>query len=691
MTHLKIFLIFLFFSSSFLAQAIPCNFIYEIKNDFLDTHIVYSKISSTIKKRTLDQFLKLLDAEKVYFLQSDIRNIKQRSVNIFKKIKRRDCSDLNYIYDIYAQRVSERIDFAQKYLKGFSEKDFNKNFTYIVDEKLKRYPTSKRKANQMMKVNLQYYLAGTFIAEGDIQKAIQHVSILFQNKKKRVLSWKPVLSASEHAACLKKSRGSFKACKPNKWRSLYLNAFAKSLDSHSSYLDQEDYREFQVSINLELPGGIGAILGSQFGFTTIEKVLPGSPAERTKKLKKKDKILAVGNSKSKLIEIFGESIGNVVSIIRGKRGSPVYLKILREEKDKSTTFVVRIVRDRVDIKSQEASILYVDKKINQEKYKVALLKVPSFYGSQGAKSVTKDVLKLIEQAKKNKVDTMVLDLSNNSGGILDEAVDLAGLFFAEGNVVKQSSRRGGDSPILRDEEQSTPFAKPLVVLVNRFSASASEIVSGTLQDYKRAVIVGGDHTFGKGSVQNILPIKRGRWGAIKTTMGLYFTPSGKSTQKRGVVSDISLPNIFSTERVGENVYEFPLPEQKIRDFKSPQQEILSENEEERWQPITSRIINVLKKYSRSRVQKNDKFKEIIEDLAKIKKKIKEQKSVTIGEILDKERDEDEDEDEDITDDMKKKKKYLARADIQESANIAAHLVSILKNKKVSQNQPKQQK
>ena len=207
----------------------------------------------------------------------------------------------------------------------------------------------------------------------------------------------------------------------------------------------------------------------------------------------------------------------------------------------------------MNLKEEEASISFHDVKIKAKAYKVALLKVPSFYGSSASgKSVTRDVKKLLSSAKKKKVSALVLDLSNNRGGSLDEAVDLSGLFFAKGNVVKQSSKishKKKRTETFKDRDKRIFYKGPLVVLVNRLSASASEIVSGTLQDYNRAVIVGGDHTFGKGSVQAIEILKK--LGALKTTVGLYFIPSGKSTQKEGVSSDISFPSIFNVDELGE--------------------------------------------------------------------------------------------------------------------------------------------
>ena len=393
---------------------------------------------------------------------------------------------------------------------------------------------------------IQYQLANIFLMEKNLPKAIQQFSFILNNFNKQVRSWKPVLNSREVRQCKRKSKNSFKACKPSKWFTSYLNSFSQALDSHSSFMDAKDMEEFNISMNLELEG-IGATLSSRFGYTVVERLMPGGAAEKSKKIQVKDKILAVGQTPRKLINIFGERIEDVVSIIRGPKGTAVYLKILRKkEKEKNKIFTVKLVRSYIELKEEEASLSYHDIKDGKKVYKVALIQVPSFYGSSFfGKSVTRDVKKLLSEANKEKADSLVLDLSYNRGGSLEEAVYLSGLFFSTGNVVKQSERdrkNNFSSYTFKDKDVRISYNKPLVILVNRFSASASEIVSGALQDYKRAVIVGGDHTFGKGSVQSVQPI--GSLGALRTTIGLYFIPSGRSTQKTGITSDIFLFQVF---------------------------------------------------------------------------------------------------------------------------------------------------
>ena len=280
----------------------------------------------------------------------------------------------------------------------------------------------------------------------------------------------------------------------------------------------------------------------------------------------------------------------------------------------------------MNLKEEEASISYHNIKTTGKSHRVGLLKVPSFYGGSTpfGKSVSRDVKRLLISAKKENVQALVLDLSNNRGGSLDEAVDLSGLFFAQGNVVKQSEKNNTRPQILRDSDNRVFYSGPLIVLVNRLSASASEIVSGTLQDYNRAIIVGSDHTFGKGSVQSVEPLFS-KLGALKTTVGLYFIPSGKSTQKEGVSSDIIFPSIFNIDELGEKNLDYALPSKKIKNFKSSSQEIFLKGPNN-WKPINVQIIKNLRKTSQKRISKNKKFQKIKKRLVKFQKKAKKSKS-----------------------------------------------------------------
>ena len=671
---MRIFLFLLFFLplSSF-ADGLTCKRIYSIKEHFLNSHILYSKLSQKIESRSLKKFLESLDPNKHFFLKSDISKINRKNKNLFQDLKKGRCQGLHFIYDIYAKRMNERSEYALKYLtKNFKQ---DKKSRFILDDKLRTYASTTAGANKKMESYIQYLVAEISF-EKDMKKIIRQITIKLKNRRKQVLSWKPVLNKKEKRDCQVKSKDSFQACKPEKWYSNYLRAYSQSLDAHSGYLDKEDIVSFQIDLNLELEG-IGASLTSKFGYTVIERIIPGGAAFKSKKLKVKDKILAVGQKKGKLVDIYEESINNVVSIIRGKKGTPVWLKILREGKSKkdAKTFVVKIIRDSVDLKEEAASMYYKDVKIKGQTKKIGILKIPSFYGSSDfGKSVSRDAKKLLLEAEKEKIDALVLDLSYNRGGVLGESVKLSGLFFASGNVTKQSEKGRSPRRPLRDRDDTVVYSGPLVVMVSRISASAAEIVSGALQDYKRAVIVGGDHTFGKGSVQSIENLRGFVTGAVKTTVGLYFIPSGRSTQKTGVSSDIVFPSALNPE-IGEKNLDYALDEQRIPSFLSPPSELFSKTGNN-WKPVSQSLIDRLRKNSLKRIAKSEDFKKIKKQQKKIYDNVKNKKSITVAEILER-RDEDEDEEEeddfDILSPEKRKKRYFKRADVKEAMNIAGEM------------------
>lgn len=680
-----LFTVFISFCPAVFADGSGCFYVYTIQNKFLKNHILFSRHTKEMEQRSLTQFIKTLDPEKIYFLQFDIKQIKRKNRNLFHNLKRQNCSGLYFVYDIYKKRVLERTQFALKYLENFK---LNKNTTYVLDPKNRNLSKTDEEANQFMKRHLQYQGSNVFLAEEDMKKTLKHLKRMLETTRNRVTSWKPHLNKREQRLCQSgKKRRDFKTCKPLKWLALYLDSYAQSLDSHSSYLDTDDMEEFKISMELKLEG-IGATLSSRFGYTVVEDLIEGGAALRAGQLKIQDKILAVGQTKDKIVNIFGVDLQDVVSLIRGKKGTPVYLKILREKKEKGKStkvvkeiFIVRIIRDTVNLKEKLASLDYINKKTNGHLHKIALIHVPSFYGSSriGGTSVSRDVKKLLKKAGKEKASAVVLDLSGNRGGPLDEAVDLAGLFFAKGHVVKQSEKYISHYRILSDRDKSIIYKGPLVILVNRLSASASEIVSGTLQDYNRAVVVGGDHTFGKGSVQSVefLPFNL---GAIKTTIGLYFIPSGQSTQKNGVYSDIAFPSILNIEELGEKSLDYALPKQQIEPFKSGKKDIFSDNEKENWKPVSKEIIAKLKNLSENRISKSKKFKDIKKKLKKFKEKTKKKKTITIAEVLKRELEkedieEEEEEDEPISQ-KQKKEKYLSRPDVNEAVNIAADLAAV---------------
>lgn len=642
-----------------------CVHLYPVQMKYLEKHVNYSKVQKNLEARTIEQFIKRLDGSKLYLLEKDVKDIEKTMASIFDKIRNKDCSAIEKANTLFVKRVEERVAYAKKYL-GAKFK-YNPKVQIQRDPQDRPRPKTLSEANKFHENYMQYQVASYLATDMKMEEAKQQIVRNYERALKRVQDFKKEdLLAS------------------------YLDSFARALDPHSSYLSADALEDFEIQMRLSLEG-IGATLSSQDGFTVIEQLIPGGAADASGKLKPKDRIIAVAQGKDGAFQnVIEMELRDVVKLIRGPKGSEVRLKILRKAAKDPERFELTLARDKIKLEDEAAAITYMDREVNGQKLKIGLLNLPSFYADnrKNGPSAASDTKKLLAEAVKNKADAIVLDLSNNGGGSLRDAVDIAGLFFGTGNVVKQSQRvtpelDNMNYEILRDTDSSVDWAGPLVVLTSRVSASASEIVSGTLQDYKRAVVVGGDHTFGKGSVQSVEYLPPGL-GAIKTTVGMFFTPGGESTQHRGVTADIVFPSAFAVDEIGEKTLDYSLPPKKIKEFTSPTAYVSAGKGA--WLPLTKEVVKKLKAKSDARVAASPDFKKIKEDLDKAKKK---GKMLIVGDLL-KEKEpkkkdgdkadgeKDEEEENASLSREERKKKYLKRADVLEAVNLAADLAVELK-------------
>lgn len=640
------------------ALELSCVHLYPVQMKYLEKHVNFSKLNKDLEKRTIEQFVKRLDGSKLYLLDKDVKDIEKMMATVFEKTRNKDCESLDKANKLFIKRVKERVAYAKKYLGDKFKYDPKAQITRDPQDRPR--PKTMAEANKFHESYMQYQVTSYLATDMKEKEAKEQILRNYERAFKRVedLKKEDLLSS-------------------------YLDSFARALDPHSSYLSADQLEDFEIQMRLSLEG-IGATLSSQDGFTVIEQLISGGAADHSGKLKNKDKIIAVAQGKDGAFQnVIEMELRDVVKLIRGPKGSEVRLKILRKGPKDAGRFEVTLIRDQIKLDDEAASISYIDRESNGHKMKIGLLNLPSFYADnrKNGPSAATDMKRLLGEAVKNKADALVLDLSNNGGGSLRDAVDIAGLFFGTGNVVKQSQRATNELEAmnyetLRDTDPQVDWNGPLVVLTSRVSASASEIVSGTLQDYKRALIVGGDHTFGKGTVQSVEYLPPGL-GAIKTTVGMFFTAGGASTQHRGVSGDIIFPSMYAQDDVGEKTLDYSLPPKKIKEFLSPTAYV-SEGKGA-WTPLTKEIITKMKEKSAPRVASAKDFQKIKDDLNKIKKR---GKMVTVGDILkDKEKDpkkkkggEDGEEDENASlSREERKKKYMERADILEALNIAADL------------------
>jgi carboxyl-terminal processing protease len=581
------------------AAELTCSRLPTLMKSFHTNHYAMKSTTPEIRTHAVDQMIKRLDPSKTLLYESDLEILKPLLLEVYVSAEKGNCASLQQVYNLLVARARENEIFVKKILGPDFRLD--KKVTLNINADKRPYSKTVVEKQGILKKIVQFQIENALLTGIDLAEAKKQQIHRYELQTRRVVEQNPAQLITTSA-----------------------EAFASALDPHTSYLSPKNLEDLQIQMQLSMEG-IGAVLSSDTGFTFIEELVPGGGAEKSGLLKPKDKIIAVAQEREKPVNVIDMDLREIVSMIRGKKGTRVTLTILRQGERKDR-FNVTIVRDKIDMKEQEAKITYESWTVGGRQYRFGVIDLPSFYGGEKeGKSSYEDVKRLLIEARQQNVEGIVLNLSRNGGGLLDEAVRLAGLFIGRGGIVAVKESRGqvkilangstttGQEGDKRDiiklpkEEPWALYMGPLVVLTSRVSASASEIVAGALKDYRRAVIAGADHTYGKGSVQTLMPLP---WelGAMKVTTGLYFLPGGQSTQKKGVAADVSLPGWFVLEDIGEAAMDYSLPAQAIAPFLSPRR-----NGAPYWKPVDERLILTLKSKSQARVAKDAKFAKIIKD------------------------------------------------------------------------------
>ncbi|WP_431475240.1 carboxy terminal-processing peptidase [Marinobacter sp. KM021] len=508
------------------------------------THFRNLGISDELSGDVFDAYLKYLDGQRIYLSQQDIDLLAKAKSRLGSALKTGQLQPGFEIYNLVQQRIIERLQFALNVIdNGLDELDFNTDERIRVDRSKADWEPDQEALDALWIKRIKNAVLAQRLNGTEDDTIKDNLRRRYEGQLKR--------------AYQARSEDAFQA---------YMNAFAGMWDPHTSYFSPRTSENFNINMSLSLEG-IGAVLQSDNEYTKVVRLVPGGPAAKQGQLQTADRIISVAQEGEKPVNVIGWRLDEVVDLIRGPRNSTVTLEVIpANAADESVTRTIAISRDEVKLEEQSASKDIIELDRSGETYRVGVITIPTFYadfqamqaGDPNYKSTTRDVRRLLDDLKEQGVDGVVMDLRNNGGGALHEANDLVGLFIDKGPTV-QIRNANNDVQILNDEDPSVAYDGPLVVLVNRMSASASEIFAGAIQDYGRGLVV-GSQTFGKGTVQAVRPLNHGQ---LKITQSKFYRVSGGSTQHKGVIPDIEIPSRVDTSRIGEDALDHALPWDQI--------------------------------------------------------------------------------------------------------------------------------
>ncbi len=565
-------------------------------NQFLAMHVRYHELDDELSARILDNFILSLDYGKYYFYKKDIEKFAVHRAKIDDYIRSNKLDFMDEIYTVYRQRYIESNRMVGELLK--STFDFTVDEKMVVDRDRVDFAETKEELRERWRKSIKLQLLNYISADQSIAEAKKKLAKKYELMNKRV-----------------------EEINEEKLIDRFMNAFSTALDPHSNYLTQDENEDFSISMKLKLEG-IGVRLKSEDGFVIVESIIVGGAADKLPekiKLKTGDKIIAVSQSDGDAFDVIDMDLRDVVKKIRGPKGTEVRLTVLRKagEANKATRMIVPIMREEISLKDSDAEseIFHLDK---EKKVKVGFIKLPSFYyDRERGKSSSGDVRDILGRLKMEGVSCIVLDLRGNPGGLLNEAVDIAG-FFIEGGPVLQIVDGRNSPHVVSDNDENIVYSGPIVVLIDRFSASAAEILAGAIKDYNRGLIIGPDSTFGKGTVQtyNELPQKK---GAVKITISIFYQPSGTSNQLTGIAPDIRVPDMTSIWDIGESKSRYPLAWKKIEP--APHKD---------YAMVNQGLVTQLTGLSTARINGNEKYRKLVEKIRNYREQVNS-KSISLKE------------------------------------------------------------
>ncbi|MEW7865325.1 carboxy terminal-processing peptidase [Aeromonas diversa] len=559
----------------------------RITNLFTRSHYKQFKLDAAFSAEIFDKYLEALDYSRNLFLASDIQRFEKYRKGFDKDLERGRLDPAYDMFNLSQQRRYERYEYALKLLD--TPFDFTQKDEYFFDREGAPWPKSEGELNELWRQRVKYDALSLKLSGKEWPEIKELLAKRYNNAIKR-------MSQTE-------SEDVFQ---------LFMNSFARAIEPHTSYLSPRNADRFNSEMNLSLEG-IGAVLQAEDDFTVIRSLVPGGPAANSNQLKPDDKITGVGQADGKIVDVIGWRLDEVVDLIKGPKGSKVRLEIQRGKGAAAKTEVIELVRDKVRLEDRAAK----SKVVTAEGKKIGVLEIPSFYVN-----LHEDVIKELASLNSKKIDGLVVDLRANGGGALTEASALTGLFITAGPVVQIRDHMGRVT-VNGDDDGQVYYGGPMSVLIDRYSASASEIFAAAMQDYGRAVII-GENSFGKGTVQQHRSLAKvydfydEPLGHVQYTIAKFYRIDGGSTQNKGVVPDIAFPTPIPHEETGESQEPNALPWDKIASAS--------------YQRVGNfaSVLPTLKQAYERRAASDPEFAYVEQDIAEYKRE-KDRKSVSLNE------------------------------------------------------------
>jgi len=516
-------------------------------HQLLGRHYEKQRLNDDLSSKIYDLYLKSMDGTHSYFLASDVAEFEKYRLKLDDGLIRGNLDAPFAMYNRLQQRVTERLSFLLKQLpEKAKDYDFDKDELLSLDRENVEWSTSTEELDDLWRKRLKNSILNLRLADKEDDDIYELLSKRYQNQLNRT-----------HLA---NEEDGFQ---------VYMNAVTHAFDPHTAYFSPRNTENFNINMSLSLQG-IGAVLQTEDEHTKVVRLVPAGPADKAGQLQTADKITGVGQGDEEIVDVIGWRLDEVVDLIRGAKGTTVRLEIIPSDANDLKTKVISIVRDEVKLEEQSAQKEIIEIPQGDKVLRIGVIDIPTFYidfqgrqeGKKDFKSTTRDVEKLVNELKEENIDGIIVDLRNNGGGSLDEALNLTDLFIDRGPVVQVRYSNGYVQVLPEDKNQKAGivYDGPIAVLTNRLSASASEIFAGAIQDYGRGIIVGGQ-TFGKGTVQSVLPLEHGQ---LKLTQAKFYRVSGDSTQHQGVIPDILFPTLFDKEKIGESALDEALAWDTIR-------------------------------------------------------------------------------------------------------------------------------